>query len=367
MTIIFISTNSTNVDSGLNWSVPSHVKAQEKIDSVLWINLIPNVIQEHWKDIKAYHNIIEFGDSLIFENLPNPFNKPDVVIFEGFYYVQHFKLSRKLKKSKIPYIIVPRSCLTTNAFHNGGVLKYLKKKIAHVLFFNSYIKHSKGIQYLTKKEQHDSSKFRNKSFISPNGITIPTKQKASFSEDGIKAIFIGRQDLNQKGIDILLRAIHSIKRELRSIGFKLEIFGPPRLDYKIICSMIDDLDISDIVINNGVGINGAKKEQKLLDSDLFILTSRFEGMPMGLLEALSYGLPVLITKGTNMSDEVLNYDAGWCCDTSEEDIINTLKLIINERFELPLKGKNARLLATKYDWDIIAQRFHDDLLNILSN
>ena len=40
-------------------------------------------------------------------------------------------------------------------------------------------------------------------------------------------------------------------------------------------------------------IDEEEKRQILLDTDVFIQTSRFEGMPMGILEALSYGLPCL--------------------------------------------------------------------------
>lgn len=38
----------------------------------------------------------------------------------------------------------------------------------------------------------------------------------------------------------------------------------------------------------------------LLQTDLFIQTSRHEGMPMGLLEALSIGVPCLVTVGTSL-------------------------------------------------------------------
>jgi len=45
-----------------------------------------------------------------------------------------------------------------------------------------------------------------------------------------------------------------------------------------------------VYINDGIFDD--EKEKKQLESDFFILTSRFEGHPMGLIEALSYGLRV---------------------------------------------------------------------------
>ena len=61
-----------------------------------------------------------------------------------------------------------------------------------------------------------------------------------------------------------------------------------------------------------------------MNSDMFILTSRHEGFPMSILEALSYGLPVLITKGTNMTDLVHKASAGWTCETDPIEIAKTL-------------------------------------------
>lgn len=364
MNIVVFSKCSNNVDAGLNWSVPARIKALGKIDSIIWIDLNPNAFQSHWGEVKAYHNISDFSDKFTINLLPYPFNEPDFVIFEGFYYLDHVRLSKDLNKNGIPYIIVPRSAFTTNAFKNGCFFKYLKKKIAHLLIFNKYIKNAIAIQYLTEREKIESSKFKCNAIISPNGISLPIRFKETFS-NGIKAVYIGRQDINQKGLDLLLNAIRNIHDELEEIGFKLVIFGPPRYDYKQVSNLIDDFGINDIVENKETGISGKEKEKVLLDSDLFILTSRFEGMPMGLIEALSYGLPVLVTEGTNMAEEILTHDAGWGCDTSVESIQETLQEIVKNKNKFVEKGINARNLASKYNWDKIALRFHNKMVEII--
>lgn len=366
MNLIYISNLSNNIDAGLNWSVPASVCAQQQYDNVLWIDLTKGAFQQHWSEVQSYHNLDEFGNNLCLNNLPNPFNKPDCVIFEGFYYISHVKFSKELLRANIPYIIIPRGSLTALALHNGGIIKYLKKWMAHLLIFNSYIKNAKAIQYLTNEERVESEKrYRSNSFVLPNGIKIPEVYKNTFSND-IKAIFIGRQDIYQKGIDLLLESIQELHQELSKARFKLDIYGPPRYDVKRITALINQLGIEDLVINHEKGIRGIEKQEKLLQSDIFFLTSRFEGHPMGLIEALSYGLPVFITRGANMVDEIQKNKAGWTCETTKRDIVNALRKMIQEKDQFANYGFNARNLSKAYDWNALASIFHTKLINLLS-
>lgn len=367
MNLLYISNLSNNVDAGLNWSVPASVKAQQRYDNVLWVDLTKNAYQSHWSAVEAYRNIKEYGEKIKLDVLPAPFNRPDCVIFEGFYYIEQVVFARELRKNKIPYIIIPRGSLTADAFHNGGWIKFIKKKVAHWLIFDNFINKAAIIQYLTETEEVESKKnFSAPSFILSNGFSTPQLCKTTFS-DGIKAVFIGRQDIYQKGLDILLEAIKYLKTELKSAGFYLDIYGPPRYDVKRVTEMINELQIEGLVNNHERGVTGKEKEAILLASDVFVLTSRFEGHPMGLIEALSYGVPVLITRGANMYDEILDSKAGWVSETTKEGIIESLKKMIEDKNFLNSISTNAIVLSKKYDWISLASRFHETLLRQLKN
>jgi len=366
MNILYISNLSNHFDSGLNWSVPASVKAQGKIDNVLWIDLSKNSFLKHWSEVEGYHNIKEFGKRISLNILPKPFQSPDIVVFEGFYYIEHVFFAQELVKKKIPYIIVPRSNLTSKAQKNGGWLKFLKKRIAHLLFFDNYIKYSASIQYLTRSEQNESTdRFHHKSFVLPNGFDAPVKTKTEFS-NAIKAIFVGRLAIYQKGLDLLLEVIRRNKQLLEENQFSLRIYGPPKFDYKQVEELINKYNIGDIVIYEEKGITGEEKVSKLLDADLFVLTSRFEGHPMSLIEALSYGLPCLVTSGTNMCDEICEYDAGWGSDTSIEGIEKSLLKMVKDKKCFLSKSHNARSLSQCYNWDLIAEKFHHEIVELLS-
>lgn len=363
MNILYISHLSTNIAAGMNWSVPASIKAQEKIDDVLWINTT-DVLMPHWKETKAYRNLKDLGEILCLSVLPKPYDKPDVVVFEGIYFKEYISLSKELRKKHIPYVIVPRGSMTYQAMHNHA---WLKKWIAHKIWFDSFINHAWRIQYLTQREAADSTKlFKTPYFIVPNGFDTPSVVKTSFCTKGIKAIFVGRLDIYHKGIDLLLDAITQLHTELHNAGFFLNIYGPQKYDYEKIKNEIETRKINDIASVNGE-ISGKKKEQAILDSDIFIMTSRFEGHPMGMIEALAYGLPCLVTPGTNMLEEIKKTDAGWVCEDNVESCRKALLNVIADKDSYKIKGQHAKELASRYNWDKLAVEFHNKLHTLSDN
>ena len=266
-----------------------------------------------------------------------------------------------MRKEKIPYIIVPRSSITKQAMHNHA---WLKKWIAHKLYFNKFINKAWRIQYLTQQEADDSAKlFKTPYFIVPNGFNTPNVIKESFCTKGIQAIFIGRLDMYQKGLDILLDAITDIHKELKEADFFLNIYGPRRYDYEKLKNEVEKRGINDIASVNDE-ISGKEKEQAILDSDIFIMTSRFEGHPMGMIEALAYGLPCLVTPGTNMVDVIKEYDAGWTCDVDKQSVKDMLLVAVSEKERYKKKSANALKLAGQYDWEKLADDFHRVLIDL---
>ena len=112
------------------------------------------------------------------------------------------------------------------------------------------------------------------------------------------------------------------------------------------------------IISFHKGVFGEDKEKILRDADVFLMTSRFEGHPTGLLEALAYGLPCVVTTGANMRTEIENADAGWVADNDVESIKDAILNMISERAKFCTKGDNAYALSLKYDWDALAQKAH---------
>ena len=138
-----------------------------------------------------------------------------------------------------------------------------------------------------------ATKFGKTKFIGPNGIALPSEQKRDFSVSEWKLNFIGRLDFSVKGLDLMVEAVKANLERLINEKVVINIYGPDcKGRYERVKEIIDSNGVGEVVKLNRE-IDEEEKRQILLDTDVFIQTSRFEGMPMGILEALSYGLPCL--------------------------------------------------------------------------
>jgi glycosyltransferase involved in cell wall biosynthesis len=111
----------------------------------------------------------------------------------------------------------------------------------------------------------------------------------------------------------------------------------------------------------------------LLNSDVLILSSRFEGMPIVVLEALSIGMPIVSTPAGGVKDIVKNKINGFIADGFDVEnlyqaVLSFLELSPEE--ETAIKLENLKLFQAKYDIRVCSQKYislYEDLLNIRKN
>ena len=352
MRILYISVLPGIRSGGPRYSIPRQISSQAKFDEVYWVNLNANEAEACGVECNNFDGKNRF----LLELLPSPFNKPDLVVFEGVYYPKYCAIANMLRRKSIPYIIVPRSSLTGFA----QKIKRVKKNLGNIILFNRFIGNAAAIQYLTESEREASGIAWNKrSIVIPNGIDNKERTKVWNGKESLKGIFIGRMNMFHKGLDFLMDSCIRLKDELIERGCTIDLYGPDRDGAKAIMARQIEKNGLDGIVSIKDEIYGMEKERVLLESDFFILSSRFEGHPMGLLEALSYGIPCLVTEGSNMAGEISETDSGWTAKTNAESLAEALAILINDRDGFKEKGNNALTLSKKFDWMAIAERAHE--------
>jgi glycosyltransferase involved in cell wall biosynthesis len=122
----------------------------------------------------------------------------------------------------------------------------------------------------------------------PNGVEVSVPEKTTYNQV-IRVITITRLS-QEKGVDILLKAWTEVVREEK--GLKLLIVGAGPLESQL-KTLSQSLGIAESVDFVGEVQNASNY---LIESDLFVLSSKSEGMSNALLEAMIYGIPCIATQ-----------------------------------------------------------------------
>lgn len=343
MVIVHIANLDDYLWNGVNVVVPNYIKEQSKSCEVMFINV------NNMKTSIA--NQYTYSKPFKIENLPAPFNKPDIVVFQECYRIPYLQIARNLKRNGIPYIIIPHGELGAQAQKK----KYIKKKIANLLLFKKFANDALGVQCLSQRE-YNTTYFGKKKFIVGNGVDIPASKKKEFNSDGINFVYIGRLDPYHKGLDMMIQAVKIKKQYLEKNKCQINIYGPHKKEYyEPLVQMIKEENVGDI-IKIYDAVSGKEKEEILLNADVFLQTSRFEGMPLGVLEALSYAIPCMVTEGTTLGNEIQDNNCGWMADNNVNSIAQTFEKVVNDRKLFEKKGENGRqLINDRYSWEVITQ------------
>jgi glycosyltransferase involved in cell wall biosynthesis/thymidylate kinase len=110
---------------------------------------------------------------------------------------------------------------------------------------------------------------------------------------------------------------------------------------------------------------GADKTQMLCQLDCFVHTSRWEGLPMVLLDAAALGIPMIVSKETNFGEFVRADKAGIVLERNEPESIAGALWSIEQSFKAgsfnETKANARRAAQTRPDWDVISRRIHREL------
>lgn len=142
----------------------------------------------------------------------------------------------------------------------------------------------------------------------------------------------------QKGFDMLIEAWAKVKKQDNE--WKLRIAGDGD-DFQKVKNKAIELQVEDSVEFLGL-VNDVDKEY--LDASIYVMSSRFEGFPMVLLEAMSFGLPVVsFDCHTGPRDIIKQNEDGLLVSPNDTDELanQLLKLMKNDelRYEMGQKAK----------------------------
>ena len=187
--------------------------------------------------------------------------------------------------------------------------------------------------------------FKNKIEIINNGVFIPKENTNIFTNDQINITIVSRL-VSHKNIEKIIKAISDLNSPL----INLNIIGDgPELNQLQKISL--ESNNKDNIIFHGK-LNRDEINHIFLNSDIYIQASNYEGLPHSLLEAMSYGIPVLCTPVGECKEILGNEDRGYILDlpVSKNNIKSKISEIIGEKDIANKKGERGKdFINEKYN------------------
>lgn len=193
--------------------------------------------------------------------------------------------------------------------------------------------------------------------VIPNFITM---QKKNADTDIKRAIAVGRFSY-QKGYERMIMAwkkVCDIHPEWR-----LDIFGNGEEKEKV-RTLVDNLGLKEKVILNDATNNIGNE---YVTSSVFILSSRYEGLPMVLLEAMSYGLAIVSYDcKCGPKDIIENNRNGILVEEGNvEKLANAIIEVMDDDEKRKMLAQNAKEDSKKYSEDCIMRLWMNLFDNII--
>ena len=286
---------------------------------------------------------------------------PDIVHSHGIWMHTSADVLACARRRK-PYLVSPHGMLNSWALSHSST----KKRLARMLYEDHHLRGAACIHALCEAEVEAIRAFGlvNPICVIPNGVQIPTPAKkppapwAKELEQGAPVLlYLGRLH-PKKNIHGLLEALALIKSNHRLGNWRVAIAGWDQGSYgdKLAC-LAKERGLDKDVFFLGP-VFGSKKEAALRNASAFILPSLSEGLPMAVLEAWAFGLPVAMTSACNLPEGL---KAGAAQEVSAEprNLASDLDSFLNmNEGDLAAMGQRGFSLAKqRFSWESVAAQF----------
>ncbi|QPS30459.1 glycosyltransferase family 4 protein [Clostridium perfringens] len=331
-----IIANELAKETDLNISIISLFNSKNKNNLMFNKNIeLDNIFYEK-KDIKKNYIFIMKGIREYFKN-----NKIDILIVSGSGLVTLFFTA-------LIGVDIKLIAWDHQAFNFGKVLglEWFGKRIA-----SKYCEKTVVITEDSLNQYTLNLKSKNINLIY-NPLEWNYKKDNIYNEKSNKIISCGRLE-HQKGFDILIDVANIVLK--RNPNFEWHIWGEGS-QREILQNKIDSLGLTNKLKLCGYSDN---INEKYKDYSLYVMTSRHEGLPVVLIEAMSNKLPVVSFNCKTGPNEIIDdMKNGFLIDCFDIDkMASCIDKILNDK-ELRLNlSKNSSMILHKFNLGNIVEKW----------
>jgi glycosyltransferase involved in cell wall biosynthesis len=277
----------------------------------------------------------------------------DLLVLHSGWVYHNVSAARRSLRAGTPYVITPHGAYDPNVFRRRAIVKavwwrslerrVLEGALAVHIFFEGERAHLERLGY------------RGDVIVAPNGVSVPSFDSHPQRRD--YALWMGRFDIETKGIDLLLRAQAWLAADRRP---ELRLHGPDwRGGKERAARMVHDLGLEGSV-TIGPPVYGSEKWKLLRECGVFLFTSRWDSSSMMALEAAGAGAPLVATDTTFVGRELAENGASILVEPASSSIGDGVMEGLSEAGRVA-GARAAEVVRERFSWPAVSQRFLDQL------
>ena len=264
------------------------------------------------------------------------------------------------RRTQRPLVISPHGMLDPGAL----VFSPTKKRIVAALYERRALRSAAAIHALNAAEATAVRAYGIDVPIAviPNGVDLPDESIVAtrdWSPDRRRTLLFLARIHPKKGVQELIVAWRQMLDRAPAIGARWRLTLAGWDDGGLIDAarqQVAELGLSDHITVPGA-LFGDAKHDAFAQAHAFILPSRSEGLPISVLEAWAYGLPVFMTAACNLPSGFAA-DAAIRIETDSAALARVLAQRLAHDSDLPMIGANGRALAARdFSWDRVVDDY----------
>ncbi|MGD1930941.1 MAG: glycosyltransferase [Leptolyngbyaceae cyanobacterium] len=276
----------------------------------------------------------------------------DLVILNGILHPTLSSLSRLLRRQRVPYIVAPHDPYTPEFFRRSRH----KKWPYWYLLERPMLQQAIGIQVLDQRHQQCLQRLdiTTPVIATPNGFHPEDShfEPAPWQPGNpIRLMFLGRFDAYNKGLDLLVEAVHDLSHRH---PLQLTFQGSTGDDRAALEARVAELHLQHQVKFLDPDYTQAPS-QLIQQHDVFCVPSRFEGFSLAALEAMLAGRVLLVSEIAGVAPHIKASDCGVVVQPAVASIKAGLEQLLQRRDDwVEMGDRGRRYVLEELCWKTIA-------------
>lgn len=196
-------------------------------------------------------------------------------------------------------------------------------------------------------------------FKSSNGLTPKDTEEVNRLP---RLLFLSNL-IESKGVIVLLDALKILAD--KGYSFQCDFVGgeTKEIDAKRFAEEVDKRQLNRLVVYKGRKY-GEEKNTIFADADIFIHPTTEDCFPLVLLEAMSYGLPIVTTNEGGIPDIVYDGINGLICEKNNPESLanNIVKLLLDSELRKQMGSNGRKRLNERFTENVLEERMNEILM-----